>query len=47
MSEIEQYEELINDLEKENEVLKNLLTAYLSYEDKQYIRIRYGIDLGV
>lgn len=31
----------------DNEVLKQLLTAYLSYEDKQYIRIKHGIDLGV
>ena len=37
----------IQRLEDENEVLKQLLTAYLSYEDKQYIRIKYGIDLGV
>lgn len=29
----------------ENEVLRNLLVAYLSHEDRQYIRIKYGIDL--
>ena len=30
---------------EENEVLRQLLTAYLSYEDRQYIRIKYDIDL--
>lgn len=30
---------------EENEVLRNLLTVYLSHEDKQYIRIKYDIDL--
>lgn len=45
------YEDVaIADIDKvieENEVLRNLLTAYLSYEDKQYIRIKHDIDLGV
>ena len=31
----------------DNEVLKQLLSAYLSYEDKRYIRIKHDIDLGV
>lgn len=31
-------------LTEENEVLKHLLTAYLSHEDKQYIKIKYGIE---
>lgn len=34
-------------ISEENEILKQLLTVYLSHEDKQYIRIRYDIDLGV
>ena len=29
---------------EENEVLRQLLTAYLSHEDKQYIKIKYGIE---
>ena len=32
-------------LTEENEVLRNLLVAYLSHEDRQYIRIKYDIDL--
>lgn len=32
---------------EENEILKNLLKPHLSYEDKQYIRFKYDIDLGV
>ena len=32
-------------LTEENEVLRNLLTAYLPSEDRQYIRIKYDIDL--
>ena len=38
----------LTDIDKcleENEVLRNLLTAYLSHEDRQYIRIKYDIDL--
>lgn len=37
----------VDKISKENEILKQLLTAYLSHEDKQYIRLRYDIDLGV
>lgn len=34
-----------DEITEEVRTLKRLLTAYLSYEDKQYIRIKYGIDL--
>lgn len=44
---IRELEEEIERLDDENTLLRNLLTAHLSYEDKQYIRIKYGIDLGV
>lgn len=45
--EFEALQEEFEALQEENEVLKRLLTAYLSYEDKLYIRLKYGIDLGV
>lgn len=35
----------VDKIKEENEVLKQLLTVYLSYEDKQYIRIKYDIEL--
>ena len=34
----------VDKVTEENEVLKQLLTAYLSHEDKQYIKIKYDID---
>lgn len=34
-------------LTEENEILKQILADRISYEDKQYFRIKYGIDLGV
>lgn len=40
---------MLADVEKtkqENEVLRQLLTAYLSYEDKLYIRFKYEVDLS-
>ena len=37
----------VDKIKEENEILKQLLTAYLSHEDKQYIRIRHDIELGV
>ena len=33
-------------LQEENEILKRLLSEKTSYEDKQYIRFKYEIDLG-
>lgn len=45
MVDSQRYEDYVDELERQNEVLRNLLTVYLSHEDKQYIRIKYDIDL--
>lgn len=34
-----------DNLSEENELLKRLLTVYLSHEDKQYLNIKYDLDL--
>ena len=34
----------VDKIKEENEVLKQLLTAYLSPEDKRYIRIKYDLE---
>ena len=38
-------EDDVETLKEENRVMRNLLTAYLSPEDKQYIRIKYDLEL--
>ena len=44
MMDIYELQEEVERLTEENEVLKQLLTAYLSPDDKQYIKIKYGIE---
>ena len=41
---IEELNAEIERLSEENEVLKQLLSAYLSHEDKQYIKIKYDLE---
>lgn len=43
--ELQDLRDEVQRLEDENQVLKQLLTAYLSYEDRQYIRIKYDLEL--
>lgn len=40
-------EDEVNDLMRENELLKELLAEHVSDEDKMYLRIKYDIELGV
>ena len=43
--ELQDLRDELQELTKENQILKDLLTAYLSYEDRQYIRIKYDLDI--
>lgn len=41
----EDFEGHYDDELKENEILKEILSEKLTYEDKTYYRIKYGVDI--
>lgn len=46
MDEVQILEKELDMVMDENDLLKQLLTNTLSEDDKLYIKIRYGVELG-